>query len=158
MNSPPPHMLVRRMIQADLNRVIEIAESLPQAPQWAASAYAKAIDPGTAPPRIALVATSSADDAPLGFLVATLIPPEAELETIAVDADAQRRGVAGLLLRALLNGLGNQHVKALILEVRASNTRAINFYRQNGLEVFARRPRYYANPQEDAVLMRLNLV
>jgi ribosomal-protein-alanine acetyltransferase len=157
MNSPPQDVRIRRMIQADLNRLVEIAQSLAQAPQWKASAYAKAIDPGETPRRIALVATGPADEAPLGFLVASLIPPEAELETIAVNADAQRHGIGGRLLRALLEELRKEYVKTLILEVRASNSGAINFYQQNGLELIGRRPRYYANPPEDAVLMRLNL-
>jgi ribosomal-protein-alanine N-acetyltransferase len=94
----------------------------------------------------------------VGFLVASLVPPEVELETIAVAVEAQRRGIGVLLLQALIKTLKTEPVDTLTLEVRASNQTALNFYQQNGLQQIARRPRYYANPEEDAILMRLNLI
>jgi ribosomal protein S18 acetylase RimI-like enzyme len=48
-------------------------------------------------------------------------------------------------------------VSELTLEVRASNRAALGFYRAQGFEETGRRPRYYADPEEDAVLMGLNL-
>jgi [ribosomal protein S18]-alanine N-acetyltransferase len=47
---------IRRMSAADLERVLEIAESLPEAPHWAAWAYVAAMDAANVPRRIALVA------------------------------------------------------------------------------------------------------
>jgi ribosomal-protein-alanine N-acetyltransferase len=44
-----------------------------------------------------------------------------------------------------------------MLEVRASNQAALGFYRGQGFRETGRRPRYYADPEEDAVLMLLNL-
>jgi ribosomal-protein-alanine N-acetyltransferase len=43
------------------------------------------------------------------------------------------------------------------LEVRPSNHAALAFYRAQGFAVTGRRPRYYADPVEDAVLLALNL-
>src|SRR6202034_1498679 len=54
--SAPSVVRIRRMSAADLERVLGIAESLPQAPQWPASAYIAAMDTGNTPRRIALVA------------------------------------------------------------------------------------------------------
>jgi ribosomal protein S18 acetylase RimI-like enzyme len=48
-------------------------------------------------------------------------------------------------------------VREFILEVRASNQRALGFYRSLGWSETGRRPRYYADPEEDAVLMSLEL-
>lgn len=93
----------------------------------------------------------------VGFAVAGLVAPEAELETIAVSAKAQRQGVGALLLRALAEELRTERVTGLILEVRASNRAALGFYRAQGFIETGRRPRYYADPEEDAVLMGLNL-
>lgn len=155
MNSPAVH--IRPMSAADLNRVLEIAESLHHAPRWTASAYRAAMNPDNTPRRIALAASAPESHAPVGFLVANLIPPEAELETIAVANHAQRRGIGRLLLQALLATLKTEPIKTLTLEARASNQIALNFYQQNGLQEIARRPRYYANPEEDAILMRLDL-
>jgi ribosomal-protein-alanine N-acetyltransferase len=157
MNSPASRGRVRRMSAADLGRVQEIAASLPQAPHWMAVAYVAAMNPANTPRRIALVAADSDNDKPAGFLVAALLPPEAELETIAVAAEGQRRGVGGLLLRALIDEVRAERVNELILEVRASNQAALNFYRKHGFQESGRRLRYYADPEEDAVLMKMKL-
>jgi len=157
MSAPPAAVRIRRMSAADLERVMEVAASLRDAPQWQASAYAAAMNPDHAPRRIALVAEEFESGAAAGFLVASLTPPEAELETIAVAAEGQRRGLGGLLFRALVAELRTGQVTGLSLEVRASNQAARGFYRAQGLRETGRRPRYYADPEEDAVLMLLNL-
>lgn len=146
------------MNAADLDRVVEIATALGEAPHWSVSAYVAAIDPQNKPRRIALVATVSEKDIPEGLLVASLVAPEAELETIAVAAEGQRRGLGSRLLNALIEELRSEQVTQLILEVRASNRVAVGFYSAHGFGETGRRPRYYADPEEDAVLLGLRLV
>ena len=162
MSVHSPDASIRRMSDADISRVMEIAASLRDAPKWQASAYFAAIDSGAvagnAPRRIALVAADAENDAPAGFLVASLMPPDAELETIAVSAEGQRQGVGGLLLKALIEELGTERATGLTLEVRASNQAALGLYRVIGFVEAGRRPRYYADPEDDAVLMRLRLM
>ena len=92
-----------------------------------------------------------------GFVVAVLVPPEAELETIAVVESAQRLGVGRQLLQGLADELRTQQAKSLNLEVRASNLAALRVYRSQEFEEIGRRKRYYSDPEEDAVLMRLRL-
>ena len=92
-----------------------------------------------------------------GFLVASLLPPQAELEIIAVEARVQRRGLARKLFDELVYQLGPAGVTEVVLEVRASNQAALALYRALGFVETGRRTRYYADPQEDAVLMRLQL-
>jgi ribosomal protein S18 acetylase RimI-like enzyme len=93
----------------------------------------------------------------VGFAVASLLPPQAELETIAVAAEAQRCGVARQLFAKLAEELRKAQAMELLLEVRASNYPVIAFYRALGFAQTGSRPRYYADPIEDAVLMRLPL-
>jgi len=158
MNPPPGAPLrIRRMAPADLDRVIELALSLPQAPQWPRSAYLAALDPEAAPPRIALVAEDEETGAVQGFAVASLLPPQAELETIAVTPENQRRGVASRIFIAMADELRKALVTEVLLEVRASNSPALAFYRAQGFAITGRRPRYYADPIEDAVLLELRL-
>jgi ribosomal-protein-alanine N-acetyltransferase len=145
------------MSGSDLERVLRIAETLPEAPQWPASAYRSAFDPVGSMPRIALVAIEAEDDATVGFLVAGLVPPEAGLETIAVSGAVQGQGIGKLLLLALVQELRGECINVVHLEVRASNDRALGFYRAMGFRESGRRPRYYADPEEDAVLMALHL-
>jgi ribosomal-protein-alanine N-acetyltransferase len=145
------------MTPADLDRVIELALSLEQAPQWPRSAYLAALDPEAAPLRIALVAEEAAHGPVQGFAVASLLPPQAELETIAVAAEVQRRGVARRILIAMADELRKTLVTEVLLEVRASNSPALAFYRAQGFAITGRRPGYYADPIEDAVLLELHL-
>jgi ribosomal-protein-alanine N-acetyltransferase len=150
-------LLIRRMTHADLDEVIGIAESLQHAPQWPRSAYETALNPEAAPPRVALVAQAPETGDVLGFAVASLLPPQAELESIAVAAEHQRRGVARRLFAAMAAGLKTAQVTEVLLEVRASNASALAFYRAAGFAETGRRPRYYADPIEDAVLLGLRL-
>jgi ribosomal-protein-alanine N-acetyltransferase len=145
------------MSAADLDRVMEIATNLQHAPHWPVSSYRTAIDPTHLPRRITLVAVDAGSGAVVGFLVANLLPPEAELETIAVSEAGQRRGIGGRLLTGLKQELKAAQVNALNLEVRASNGKALSFYRAAGFTQSGLRPRYYADPGEDAVLLRLDL-
>ena len=143
------------MVAGDLARVIEIAASLPDAPHWSQAAYIDALKPDSTPSRFALVATEVGSDLVLGFAVARLVPPQAELETIAVAAKRQRQGLASRLFSALAGDLRAADVRELLLEVRASNQPALTFYQSVGFRETGRRPRYYADPIEDAVLMRV---
>ncbi len=79
---------IRPMAAADLKVVVAIADSLATAPHWPRSAYEAALDPAGVPPRIALVAEVSGIIA--GLAIASLIPPQAELETIAISQPFKR--------------------------------------------------------------------
>jgi ribosomal-protein-alanine N-acetyltransferase len=144
------------MSAEDVGRVMEIAGSLPHAPHWPASAYVAAMNPENTPRRIALVAEEGGTAA--GFVVANVVAAEAELEAVVVAAEAQRRGLGGMLLDALQVELRAEQATDLILEVRASNRAALGLYGTHGFVEFARRVRYYADPEEDAVLMWMRLV
>ena len=90
--NPRLQVKIRPMTEADLDRVMEIAASLPSAPEWPRKAWMDALDPDLIPPRIALVAEQlqseslppdTLNNAPmsgaiLGYAVASLIPPQAE--------------------------------------------------------------------------------
>ena len=157
MTSLSPSALIRPMTPADLDRVMEIAESLKEAPQWPRSAYLAALDPEAAPRRIALVVEEPAAGMVAGFAVASLLPPEAELEIIAVAPTAQRRGLARQLFFSLATELRTAEVIGVMLEVRATTQPALEFYRRLGFVETGHRPRYYHDPVEDAILMCLRL-
>jgi ribosomal-protein-alanine N-acetyltransferase len=146
---------IRRMSPEDLDRVMEIAASLKEAPHWTCANYAAVLDPAATPRRIALVTDGGQAGQVVGLAVASLIPPQAELETIAVDTHFQRSGLARGLFAELAGRLALGGVTEVILEVRASNQAALGLYRRLGFVETGRRPRYYQAPAEDAVLMRL---
>ncbi len=94
----------------------------------------------------------------LGFLVARIVPSnsagqDAELYNIAVSPALQRSGVGGLLIADLFQRLRINEVKCVWLEVRASNSNAINFYSKYGFTNVSVRRNFYSDPTEDAVTM-----
>ncbi|MGP8268717.1 MAG: tRNA (adenosine(37)-N6)-threonylcarbamoyltransferase complex dimerization subunit type 1 TsaB [Terracidiphilus sp.] len=154
---PEPVMCVCPMAGAWVNEVMEIAGRLKGLPQWTRENYQAALDPDAVPRRIALMVLGPDEDRMTGFLVARLLPPQAELEIIAVDPRVQRRGLARKLFNELVYKLGLAGVTEVVLEVRESNQVALALYGSLGFVETGRRPRYYADPEEDAVLMRLEL-
>jgi ribosomal-protein-alanine N-acetyltransferase len=150
---------IRRMTAAGLDGVLAIAQGLPQAPHWPQSAWMNAInsqfEPESTPRRIALIAADPQSGSILGFAVANLLPPQAELETIAVAAESQRLGLGARIFQALAADLKAAGVNELVLEARASNRPALAFYRALGFVETGLRTAYYADPIEDAVLMHL---
>lgn len=96
-----------------------------------------------------------AGDEPCGFLSAWYVLGEIEINNIAVDGAYRRRGIA----KALFMALFGEHPEAerTVLEVRESNTAAIGLYTSMGFADAGRRKRFYRDPEEDAVIMVLDM-
>jgi [ribosomal protein S18]-alanine N-acetyltransferase len=91
----------------------------------------------------------------VAMVISWLIVDELHVATIAVHPEFRRQGIGQCLLdEALRDGraAGIQHA---LLEVRAGNTAAQALYRKFGFEVAGRRPKYYKDNGEDAILMTL---
>jgi len=146
---------VRGMRPEDVDSVIDLAGVTHHAPGWPRQAYEMALDLRQQPRRVALIAEDVQSGALVGFALASLIPPQAELETIVTAVAHQRRGVARDLFSSLKSELRRLGAGEVFLEVRAGNKAAQGFYRHLGFAVEGCRPGYYADPVEDAVLMRL---
>jgi ribosomal-protein-alanine N-acetyltransferase len=150
-------VLIRSMQPADLDAVLGIAAGLPQAPQWSRYQYEAVLETANTGHRVALVAEVAPGE-PAGFAVLSILPPEAELESIGVATQFQRRGVARALLANIFGECLAHGCTELILEVRASNDAAQSLYRAAGFQFVGRRPGYYSFPQEEALLFRRELV
>ena len=84
-------------------------------------------------------------------------PPEADVMNVAVSPDFRRQGIGESLMVALGEALAQKGIETLTLEVRASNEGAISLYTRLGYEQVGRRPNYYTDPREDALIMRKEL-
>jgi ribosomal-protein-alanine N-acetyltransferase len=97
------------------------------------------------------------DDAGIvGMIVLWLIVDEAHIATIAVHPDYRGRGIARTLLADGLERMRALGAKTATLEVRTGNRAAQALYESFGFEVVGRRPRYYKDTGEDAVIMTLH--
>ena len=87
-----------------------------------------------------------------GFVVARAAADEWELENVVVAEAVRRRGLGTELITALLERAGKSRVQVVFLEVRASNAAARALYEKCGFRQTGKRPRYYHDPEEDAIL------
>jgi ribosomal-protein-alanine N-acetyltransferase len=78
----------------------------------------------------------------------------AELESVVVSASARRAGVGRVLCNAVLDWSRSQGATEVMLEVRAGSAGAIALYTGLGFTQAGRRPRYYRDPKDDALVMR----
>ena len=84
---------------------------------------------------------------------------ELELLTIAVSADEQGRGLAGMLLTSCIGSDELSSASRCTLEVMENNTTAISLYRRYGFVQVGRRKDYYRLPRGavDALVMQLSM-
>ena len=87
------------------------------------------------------------------FCACWLIFDELHINTVAVDPALRRRGLAVKLMEHVLAEATGQGAAHATLEVRRSNEPALRLYRRLGFLVEAVRPRYYASPEEDALIL-----
>ena len=78
----------------------------------------------------------------------------ADMMNLAVAPEYRRQGIAQTLVNELIRRLQGNDVSCLTLEVRASNAPAISLYKKMGFAEVGRRPNYYRNPREDALILR----
>jgi len=90
----------------------------------------------------------------LGFLVASHLSPDWELENVVVLSTERRQGLGKALVDCLLAEAAKTNNASVFLEVRESNLAARAVYEKVGFQITGRRKSYYSNPQEDAILYR----
>jgi ribosomal-protein-alanine N-acetyltransferase len=94
------------------------------------------------------------DDAVIGYAGLAVVAGSADVQTVAVRADRQGRGLGGVLLDALLAEAAARGCTEVLLEVRADNAAAIGLYAARGFTTIATRRRYYADGTDALILRR----
>jgi len=146
-------MNVRPATPADIPAMMKLVNHSATAARWSRAHYDQVF--GTdAPRRIALIVEESVGIQ--GFLVAHEVAAEWEIENLAIAGAARRRGLGTRLLGAFLDDARAQGATAVFLEVRESNRAARSLYENWAFVESGRRPAYYTEPQEDAIVYRLS--
>lgn len=78
---------------------------------------------------------------------------EMEVLNLAVRPEYRRRGLGRRLLSIMLQATAKMGIVRAVLEVRVSNIPAIELYRSLGFIQVGRRPDYYQDTNEDALIM-----
>jgi len=97
------------------------------------------------------------DGAVLGYAGMQTAADEGYVLNVAVDPAARRRGIGRQLVAVLRDTAVRCGLTFLTLELRAGNAPAAALYAAFGFESVGRRPNYYDDPREDAVLMTLRI-
>ena len=88
----------------------------------------------------------------VGYAAVFCAADEGNLVSIGVHRDYRRMGIAAELLDIVYEMAAGRGVASIHLEVRQSNLPAIELYERDGFTPVGRRPGFYRNPREDALI------
>lgn len=117
---------------------------------WTRSGYQREID---SPNSELLMLTSDAVEVPIALGCLWAILDEAHITLLAVHPDYQRQGLGQAMLLALLIAARQRNLSWATLEVRTSNQVAIDLYAKFGFTEVGKRPKYYPDNGEDALIL-----
>lgn len=89
----------------------------------------------------------------LGYCGIQIIAGEGYITNVAVTPQHRKQGFGLKILEELLNFSRLEKLSFVTLEVRESNIPAINLYKKMGFEKVGKRPNFYRDPREDALLL-----
>ena len=141
-------MKIVKMNDSHVSQVAQL-EKLCFADPWSEKSIASEL---TNPLSYWLVAVEG--DTVAGYIGSQSVMGESDMMNVAVAPEHRRRGVGEALVSALAEVLKEQGNESLALEVRASNRPAIALYEKLGFSQVGRRPGYYRNPREDALILK----
>lgn len=93
------------------------------------------------------------DETIAGMVSVWVVLDQAHITAIATNPRERRRGVGGLLMVLAINEAIDRGAEVATLEVRKSNQRAQALYKRFGFTETGIRHRYYADDNEDALIM-----
>jgi ribosomal-protein-alanine N-acetyltransferase len=138
---------IRRLVYSDLPSVLAIERRSFPTP-WSLAMFVLEL---SKPSGICLAASDG--DGLIGYLVCSRYADVWHLMNVAVAPERRRSRIASTLLTRLLAEAGGE--ARYTLEVRASNDTAIAMYEGFGFRPAGKRPRYYHDNGEDALIMWL---
>ncbi len=93
------------------------------------------------------------DSKVVGYIGITVTVDEAYILNVAVLPEYRGQGIGDKLVDKVLDYGSKNNLQFVTLEVRPSNTPAVNLYTHKGFTEVGRRKNYYSNPIEDALLL-----
>jgi ribosomal-protein-alanine N-acetyltransferase len=138
--------MLRRLTYLDLEAVIGL-DHLALGGWWSPGQYAEELQKSQT-----LFVGCPQESTLLSMAVAWLILDEAHIVLLAVHPDHRGKGLGRLTLNYLIEQFPPE-ICHITLEVRSQNSIALNLYQSLGFAILGRRPRYYQNPEDDALIL-----
>ena len=144
-------LIIENMREEDLEEVLRIEKESFSDP-WRREFFLK--DMGN---EFAFPAVVRIDKKLVGYTCLWKIEDEIQIANIAIARDYRRRGIARRILEWIVDQAVRGNSKYITLDVRESNSAALELYQRYGFEEICRRKNYYHNPTEDALVMEKKL-
>mgnify|MGYP003573204039 CR=1 FL=1 len=93
----------------------------------------------------------------IGYIICRLVKAELHILRIAVKPQWRGRGLAKRLLARAFTQAAKKGAGSAFLEVRPSNQSAIALYHRQGFRLIGKKPDYYTDTREDALVLMKNL-
>jgi ribosomal-protein-alanine N-acetyltransferase len=152
-----PALRFRRVEAADLPRLMEIERAGFLHP-WSEQQLQRELSNAWSIVLAAVEERPGGEGRMAGYLIVWVVHDELHVLNVATAPEHRRRGVGRALMEQAA-ALGRARACRLAtLEVRRSNLPAISLYQALGYRQVGMRPRYYAEENEDALLMTLDLL
>lgn len=145
-------IIVRRMEESDLDRIMEVEKSCFTTP-WSRNSFHLEITKN----QLAQYFVAELDGIVAGYGGMWLILDECHITNIAVDKEYRRLGIGKKILEELIRLCENREITAMTLEVREDNQAAKQLYKSYGFVENGRRINYYHDVGKDAIIMWKNL-
>jgi [ribosomal protein S18]-alanine N-acetyltransferase len=149
---PGPVLLFRRAAAVDVARVMEIEKDGFRHP-WSRELIERELGHAWSQVMLACEPGPGGAERVLGYIVFWLVHDEVHVLNVATALEARRRGVGRALMAAAESAGRSRGARLSTLEVRRSNEGAIALYRVLGYRQAGVRPNYYAEENEDAIVM-----
>jgi ribosomal-protein-alanine N-acetyltransferase len=141
-------MRIEPMKRRHVRSVVAIEERIFTRPWSAALYYSELAQPSTRRYFVAVV-----DGEVIGYIGCMLVVGEGHITTVGVAPEWHRRSIGTRLMLHLVRDVRALAATALTLEVRVTNTGAQELYRRFGFAPAGIRKNYYADVNEDAIVM-----
>ena len=139
----------REMTGSDLKQVAAIERETFSEP-WSEESFLSSL---LSPDTLYVVAARGDEEEVVGYAGLLCSFENADITNVAVRMSDRRNGIGRRMMEELIRAGQERGVRNFALEVRKSNTAAVELYRQMGFEIEGVRKNYYKAPKEDALIM-----
>lgn len=142
-------IFITKMTNDDIDDVVTIEEEAYGEHHWSKSSFYDEMSNNLAH----YYSAKTSDGELVGYAGTWHILDEGHITTIAVKKDYMRKHIGEAIIVKILEDCYDSGIKYLTLEVRVSNTPAINLYTKYGFNSLGTRKGYYQDNNEDALIM-----